>query len=74
MDIATEVPKFALGVIGLRPIIEPGKNFQYMSMGHLMAPKGTMEGSFLLENLTTKTPVEVEVAVCNFDPDVYATS
>lgn len=67
----TEVPKFASGVIGLNPIIQPGRTFQYMSMAHLESDHGTMEGSFLMENMSDKTPLEVKVGMCNLNPEVY---
>jgi ApaG protein len=43
------------GVIGLQPIIKPGKNFAYSSYCQLMVPQGTMEGHFEMQNLNEQT-------------------
>ncbi len=67
----TEVPKFAPGVLGLNPKIHPGKSFQYMSMAHLEG-SGSMEGHFLLEDMKTKEPFEVEVGLTALTPDVFS--
>lgn len=39
------------GVIGLQPIIKPGKHFTYTSFCHLALPQGTMEGFYEMQNL-----------------------
>ena len=39
------------GVIGLQPIIKPGKKFVYNSYCQLTAPQGTMEGYYEMQNL-----------------------
>lgn len=39
------------GVVGLQPIIKPGKQFAYSSFCQLMTPKGTMEGYYEMQNL-----------------------
>jgi len=39
------------GVIGLQPIIKPGKHFTYTSYCQLMTPQGTMEGYYEMQNL-----------------------
>lgn len=40
-----------LGVIGLQPIIKPGKEFTYTSFCQLLTPQGTMEGYYEMQNL-----------------------
>jgi ApaG protein len=70
----TEVPKFAPGVIGLNPTIHPGKIFQYMSMAHLESDHGTMEGSFLLQDMGSGEPFEAKVGVCKLSANVFVTS
>lgn len=39
------------GVIGLQPIIKPGKEFTYTSFCQLTTPQGTMEGYYEMQNL-----------------------
>lgn len=39
------------GVIGLQPLIKPGKTFVYTSFCQLMTPQGTMEGHYEMQNL-----------------------
>jgi ApaG protein len=39
------------GVVGLQPMIKPGKKFVYVSYCQLLTPQGTMEGSFEMQNL-----------------------
>ena|SRR3990167_10377065 len=39
------------GVIGLQPLIKPGKNFTYTSYCQLTTPQGTMEGYYEMQNL-----------------------
>lgn len=39
------------GVIGLQPIIKPGKHFTYISFCQLHLPQGTMEGFYEMQNL-----------------------
>lgn len=39
------------GVIGLQPIIKPGKQFAYSSFCQLNTPQGTMEGQYEMQNL-----------------------
>ena len=39
------------GVVGLQPIIKPGKNFIYSSFCQLTTPQGTMEGHYELQTL-----------------------
>jgi len=39
------------GVIGLQPIIKPGKKFTYNSFCQMMTPQGTMEGHYEMQTL-----------------------
>lgn len=39
------------GVVGLQPIIKPGKQFVYSSFCQLSTPQGTMEGYYEMQNL-----------------------
>lgn len=39
------------GVIGLQPLIMPGKKFVYSSLCQLTTPQGTMEGYYEMQNL-----------------------
>lgn len=39
------------GVIGLQPLIKPGKQFVYVSYCQLSTPQGTMEGHYEMQNL-----------------------
>lgn len=69
-----EVPRFAEGVIGEKPILEPGQSFQYMSKTNLeFENEGTMEGSFLLLNQRTNEEFEVKMAKCSLNPTVFKT-
>lgn len=39
------------GVVGLQPLIKPGKQFVYSSFCQLATPQGTMEGYYEMQNL-----------------------
>lgn len=39
------------GVIGLQPLLKPGKRFTYTSYCQLTTPQGTMEGHYEMQNL-----------------------
>lgn len=39
------------GVVGLQPIIKPGKHFVYTSFCQLNTPQGTMEGYYEMQSL-----------------------
>lgn len=39
------------GVVGLQPLIKPGKTFAYSSFCQLNMPQGTMEGRYEMQNL-----------------------
>lgn len=66
-----EVPRFADGVIGEKPEVKSGQSFQYMSMTNLEKAEGTMQGSFLLLNLSTNKEFEVDIAECALRPHVF---
>lgn len=40
-----------VGVIGMQPLIKPGKTFTYSSYCQLMTPQGTMGGEYEMQNL-----------------------
>ncbi|MES2217875.1 MAG: Co2+/Mg2+ efflux protein ApaG [Pseudomonadota bacterium] len=42
------------GVIGLQPLIKPGKEFAYSSYCQLTTPQGTMEGSYEIQTMEEK--------------------
>lgn len=42
------------GVVGLQPLIKPGKHFTYISYCQLFTPQGTMEGYYEMQNLDEK--------------------
>jgi ApaG protein len=42
------------GVIGLQPLIKPGKQFVYTSFCQLLTPLGSMEGYYEMQNLEEK--------------------
>ncbi len=39
------------GVVGLQPLIKPGRRFVYTSFCQLATPQGTMEGTYEMQNL-----------------------
>jgi ApaG protein len=39
------------GVVGLQPLIKPGKKFSYTSFCQLVTPQGTMEGQYEMQTL-----------------------
>lgn len=49
------------GVVGLQPIIKPGKKFSYTSFCQLKTPQGTMEGYYEIQDLDEKhSAVDIE--------------
>lgn len=42
------------GVVGLQPLIKPGKQFHYTSYCQLATPRGAMEGHYEFQNLDEK--------------------
>lgn len=51
------------GVIGLQPLIKPGRRFIYTSFCQLTTPQGTMEGVYEMQNIDEE---HFEVAVPKF--------
>ena len=52
IDMAGKVEEIhGVGVIGLQPLIKPGKEFAYTSFCQLIMPQGTMEGRYEFQNL-----------------------
>jgi ApaG protein len=49
------------GVVGMTPVIESGKDFQYVSGVNLHSEMGTMNGCYTFQNQSTKDLVEVKV-------------
>jgi len=49
------------GVIGLQPIIEPNRDFEYSSFCNLHTELGNMSGYYTLENLLDQTVFDVEI-------------
>lgn len=39
------------GVVGLQPLIKPGRRFVYTSFCQLATPQGTMEGHYEMQNI-----------------------
>jgi ApaG protein len=51
------------GVIGAQPIIAPLEQYQYISGCNLKSELGQMYGTYLMENVNTKTRFEVKIPV-----------
>lgn len=49
------------GVVGEQPVIETGKQFQYVSGCNLRTEMGKMQGYYLMENLNTKNTFYVKI-------------
>jgi ApaG protein len=49
------------GVVGIQPVIESGKSYQYVSGCNLKTEMGKMFGTYLMENLNTKTTFYVNI-------------
>jgi ApaG protein len=49
-----------IGVVGLQPVIKPGKEFSYKSYCQINTPQGTMEGHFEMQNMEDQH-FEVEI-------------
>jgi ApaG protein len=49
------------GVVGLQPIIEPGKTHQYVSGSHLKTEMGKMYGTYLMERTTDGKRFKVNI-------------
>jgi len=49
------------GVVGVQPVIESGKQFQYVSGCNLRTEMGRMHGQYKMENLHSKTMFHVNI-------------
>lgn len=49
------------GVVGLQPVIPSGQQHQYVSGCNLKTEMGKMYGSYLMENLNSKTQFKVTI-------------
>ena len=49
------------GVVGLQPVIEPGKTHQYVSGSHLKTEMGRMHGTYLMERITDGKRFKVNI-------------
>lgn len=51
------------GVVGVQPSIQPGEKYQYVSGCNLRTEMGKMYGTYLMENLNSKTTFDVNIPV-----------
>ncbi len=49
------------GVVGAQPVIQPGKQFQYVSGCNLRTEMGRMYGTYLMENQNNKLTFTVKI-------------
>jgi len=49
------------GVVGIQPLIMPGKQYQYVSGCHLKSEMGKMQGFYTMENVETKELIQVNI-------------
>jgi ApaG protein len=49
------------GVVGMQPVIKPGKQFTYTSFCQLVTPQGTMEGHYEMQVIKDDTQFLVEI-------------
>ena len=49
------------GVVGVQPLIMPGKQYQYVSGCHLKSEMGKMQGYYTMENVETKELIQVNI-------------
>lgn len=49
------------GVVGVQPILEQGKQFQYVSGCNLRTEMGRMYGTYIMENQNTKVTFKVKI-------------
>ena len=49
------------GVVGLQPVIEPGKTHQYVSGSHLKTEMGRMHGTYLIERIVDGKRFKVNI-------------
>ena len=50
------------GVVGVQPLIMPGKQYQYVSGCHLKSEMGKMQGFYTMQNIETKELIRVNIA------------
>jgi uncharacterized protein affecting Mg2+/Co2+ transport len=56
------VPPFSPGLIGLKPVLEPGQMFEYTSCVTVKYKQGVMEGSLLLISKSTGDASEAVIS------------
>ncbi len=49
------------GVVGIQPVIEPGKNYAYVSGCNLKTDIGSMKGHYTMTRLVDDTPFMVDI-------------
>jgi ApaG protein len=49
------------GVVGVQPIIMPGKHYQYVSGCHLKSEMGKMQGYYTMENVENRSQFQVNI-------------
>ena len=49
------------GVVGVQPVILPGKHYQYISACHLQSEMGRMSGEYLMQNIHTHQHFKCEI-------------
>ena len=49
------------GVVGVQPLIMPGKYYQYVSACHLKSEIGRMSGEYLMQNIHTRLFFNCEI-------------
>jgi len=49
------------GVVGIQPVIEPGKNYAYVSGCNLKTDIGSMKGNYTMTRLVDDTPFIVDI-------------
>ena len=49
------------GVVGLQPVIEPGRSHQYVSGSHLKTEMGKMHGTYLMERVVDGKRFKVNI-------------
>ena len=55
------------GVVGEKPVIEPGENFEYTSSTPLATPSGFMRGTYHMVVVETGEPFDVEIPGFSLD-------
>ena len=49
------------GVVGVQPLIMPGRQYQYVSGCHLKSVMGKMQGYYTMQNVETKELIRVNI-------------